>query len=71
MYPEQGQYINIHAHRGAVSGEEWVLQNISAIAYPQGDNDFGDDNQNAACSVGLHPLDLEEADVDQVLKKIE
>ncbi len=71
MYPEQGQYINIHAHRGAVTGEEWVLQNISAIAYSQGDTDPGDGNQRAACSVGLHPWDLEEADVDRLLQKIE
>lgn len=71
MYPEQGQYINIHAHRSAVSGKEWVLQNISAIAFSLGDTDPGDGNQPAACSVGLHPWDLEETDVNRLLQKIE
>lgn len=66
MYPEQGQYINIHAHRGAVSGEEWVLQNLPVRSYPPGEAD-----PDAAWSVGLHPWDIEKAAIDQALKKVQ
>lgn len=66
MYPEQGQYINIHAHRGPVSGEEWVLQNLSVLSYPPAEAD-----PDATWSVGLHPWDLEKADVAQALKKVQ
>lgn len=66
MYPEPHQQINIHAHRGAVSGEEWVLQNLSALSYPP---DMAD--PDAAWSVGLHPWDIDKAGVEQALKKVQ
>ncbi|MDF1572571.1 MAG: TatD family hydrolase [Bacteroidales bacterium] len=66
MYPELEQHINIHAHRGAVSGEEWVLQNLSVRSYPPDEAD-----PDAAWSVGLHPWDIEKAGVDQALKKVQ
>jgi TatD DNase family protein len=66
VYPELEQHINIHAHRGAVSGEEWVLQNLSVLSYPPDEAD-----PDAAWSVGLHPWDIEKADVAQALKKVQ
>jgi len=66
MYPEQSQHINIHAHRSAVSGEEWVLQNLSVRSYPPDVADAG-----AAWSVGLHPWDIDHTDVEQALKKVQ
>jgi len=66
MYPEQGQYINIHAHRSADSAEEWVLQNLLAQSYPPATTD-----PQSAWSVGLHPWDLEKTDLDSALKKVQ
>jgi TatD DNase family protein len=65
MYPEQGQHINIHAHRRAAAGE-WVLQNLRARSYLP---DIAD--PDSAFSVGLHPWDLEKTDMDQALEKVQ
>lgn len=58
------QYVNIHAHRTAVSADEWVLSNIRVQDYPTGKR------SNAFYSVGLHPWDVEDQDMSLPMKVI-
>ncbi len=65
MFPKAHQYVNIHAHRLAISQDEWVLTNLFA-----GD-DFPGANETAYYSTGLHPWHIKDADSEQLIKKVE
>lgn len=65
MLPEIEKYVNIHAHRIALSPEEWVLTNVLAQDYPP------DGLEEAQYSVGLHPWHIENTDIGMLLKKVQ
>jgi len=63
-YPEQGQYINLHAHRKSSGQHEWVLTSLFAHEYTP------DDDPNAAYSIGIHPMLIREDTYPDHLKQV-
>lgn len=65
MPVQPGQFVNIHAHREAAAGHEWVLTSMMVNEHSPGlalDANF---------SVGIHPWQLSETDIDSALQTLQ
>lgn len=64
MLPANDQYVNIHAHRPAAGTHEWVLRSFKSGEYPR------EREPGTACSVGLHPWELETVNMQEALERV-
>jgi TatD DNase family protein len=65
MGKDQKRYINIHGHRQASSIDEWVMMNLMAKDFPP------EDIENGYYSVGFHPYNVDKADEEVTLAKVQ
>lgn len=62
MLPGSGQYVNIHAHRGAADPGEWVLCSLKCSEYP------GKYQAGTPCSMGIHPWEIPNTQIEEALE---
>jgi len=64
MLPVAGQYVNMHAHRGAADPGEWVLRSLKSSEYP------GKYEAGSPCSMGIHPWEISSIQTEDALETL-